>query len=219
MAKENSYASVSSRKIRSSIKGRSRNLSLLFVILIFSTISSAVIVEGLLISRVRVDSVNFIIQESRAQPFLTPTNATVYVVNLHDNTLSIISGQTKTVIGNVTTVSKHPAVVIFGSSSNRNTYVVNLHDNTLSIITGQTKTVIGNAKFVNNGAGETTFGLSNAKSYVVSTHKVVLSGAAATKASNVAVKTASAGTSPTRGIANNNTKEVTTPPPHPPLIP
>jgi YVTN family beta-propeller protein len=190
----------------------------------FSTISSAVIVEGLLISGVRADSSNFIVQESRAQPFVSPTNAKVYVVNLHDNTLSIISGPTKTVIGNATTVGKYPAAVTFGSSFSRNTYVVNLHDNTLSIISGPTKTVIGNAIFVSNGAGETTFslsnakgettvGLSNSKSYIVATHKITLSNHNATKASKVAVKTLSG-----RGIANNNAKAVTAPS-GPPMMP
>jgi YVTN family beta-propeller protein len=213
-------ASISSQKNRVCMKGWTRNLSLLFVILICSTISSAVIVEGLLVSGVRADSTNFIVHGSAAQSFLSSTNARVYVVNLHDNTLSIISGQTKTVLGNATMLSKYPAVVAFGSSASRNTYVVNLHDNTLSIISGQTKTVLGNVIFVNSRVGETTFGLSNVKSNIVTTPKVVLPGATTTKASNVAAKTASAGTSPTRGITNNHAKAVTTKtPPHPPMIP
>jgi YVTN family beta-propeller protein len=108
----------------------------------FSTISSAVIVEGLLISGVRADSSNFIVQESRAQPFVSPTNAKVYVVNLHDNTLSIISGPTKTVIGNAIFVSNGAGETTFSLSnakgettvglSNSKSYIVATHKITLS---------------------------------------------------------------------------------------
>jgi hypothetical protein len=113
---------------------------------------------------------------------LTP-QSNEYVVNLHDNTLSIISGQTKTVVGYHTGLSKYPAILTFISPFNRNTYVVNLHDNTLSIISGQTKTVVGNAIFLSNAAGKTTFVLASTKLYNVATaHKVALSSATSTKA-------------------------------------
>jgi YVTN family beta-propeller protein len=202
------------------MKTHCRKLSMLCVILIFSTVGTASILGELLIRGVRADSVNVFVQKDRPQAFiLNPSNGNVYVVNLRDNTLSIVSGQTKTVIGNHTLVSKYPTILTFPSRAARSTYVVNLRDNTLSIVSGQTKTVIGNATFVTNAAGKTTFGLSPSISYNIATsHKVVLSSATSTKASSLVVKTPSVSTSPTRAINNNSSKAVATLS-HPPLIP
>src|SRR5713101_4276742 len=68
-------------------------------------------------------------------------NGDLYVVN-GVGTVSVISGQTNTVIGSPITVGVGPNGIAF-DSTNGNLYVTNRSDNTLSVISGQTNTVIG----------------------------------------------------------------------------
>src|SRR5713226_1961056 len=74
-------------------------------------------------------------------------NGNLYVANNHDNTVSVISGQTNTVIGIPIPVGNGPFGIAF-DSANGNLYVTNFKDtnnggNTVSVISGQTNTVIG----------------------------------------------------------------------------
>ncbi|PWU79738.1 MAG: hypothetical protein DLM72_15860 [Candidatus Nitrosopolaris wilkensis] len=205
MVTANNYASGLFSKNRRGMR-RSVNFLLLFVIFIFSTITSTAIAQVVVISTARADSPNFTDKKDALQSLIVDRNNRTYVFNVHDNTLSILSGQTKTVIGNPATVTKYPVVAAFGPSTVRNTYLVNLHDNTLSILFGQTKTVI-------NSAGATSFGL--AKVYIPNSHKVLLYSAIPTKPSvSVAVKTPA----PTQATINSSSKKVTIPS-HPALIP
>jgi len=74
------------------------------------------------------------------------TNGDMYVTNRGANTVSVISGQTNTVVGNPIPVGLGPFGIAF-DSANGNLYVVNpgafLMQGTVSVISGQTNKVIG----------------------------------------------------------------------------
>src|SRR5262249_2348764 len=167
-----------------------RSWVLLVVILIFSGVSSMSIDQELVISDVRADSIS-----------IDHNNTTAFIIDLHDNTFTIISGQTRTVIGNPTVVGKYQSVLIFVSPSTRDIYVVNLFDKSLSIISGQTRTVIGKASFVLISEGQMKFELVTAKRGAVT-------------ASHVAPSSL-----PKRASVGLSAKTPAAAPFHPPLIP
>lgn len=72
------------------------------------------------------------------------SNGNLYVTNQGDNTVSVISGRTNTIIGNPIPVGSAPLGIAFDSNNN-NLYVVNSGENpgTISIISGKNNTVIG----------------------------------------------------------------------------
>jgi YVTN family beta-propeller protein len=63
-------------------------------------------------------------------------NGNLYVANQVDGTVSVISGQTNTVIGSPIPVGKTPFGIAF-DSANGNLYVTNSGDNTVSVISGK----------------------------------------------------------------------------------
>jgi YVTN family beta-propeller protein len=64
---------------------------------------------------------------------LNATNGNLYVANTQDNTVSVISGNTNTVIGNPIPVGRTPVAIAFDSTSG-DIYVANGDDNTVSVI-------------------------------------------------------------------------------------
>ena len=66
----------------------------------------------------------------------------MYVNNINANTVSVISGQTNTVVGNPISVGSFPSGIAF-DSANDNLYVTNEGDNTVSVISGKSNSVIG----------------------------------------------------------------------------
>ena len=67
----------------------------------------------------------------------------MYVDNYNVNTVSVISGQTNTVLSNRIPVGTRPTGISF-DSSNGNLYVTNRNDKTVSVISGRANTVVGN---------------------------------------------------------------------------
>ncbi len=82
-----------------------------------------------------------IINLDPAELAFDPNNGNLYVANFGDGTVSVISGQTNTVIDSVN-VSKSPSGIAFDSSTG-NLYVTNQVSNNVSVISGQTNTVVG----------------------------------------------------------------------------
>jgi YVTN family beta-propeller protein len=76
-------------------------------------------------------------------------NSNLYVTNEGDNSVSVISGQTNTVIGTPIHVGNLPSGIAF-DFYNGGLYVANFPD-TVSVISGQTNTVIGTPIPVGNG--------------------------------------------------------------------
>jgi YVTN family beta-propeller protein len=96
-----------------------------------------------------------------------PANGNLYVANQLDNTVSVISGQTNTVIGNPIPVGtgNGPFEIAF-DSFNGDLYVTNSGTNTVSVIDGQTNTVIGNPIPVGQFPSGIAFDSSNGNLYV-----------------------------------------------------
>src|SRR5437773_2529955 len=69
-------------------------------------------------------------------------NGDLYVTNAGDNTVSVISGQTNTVVGSPITVGNDPFGIAL-DFANGNLYVTNADSNTVSAISGQTNKVVG----------------------------------------------------------------------------
>ncbi len=61
-----------------------------------------------------------------------PGTHTVYVTNIHDNTVSVIDASTRTVTATVP-VGKQPGGVAVDPGTHT-VYVTNIHDNTVSVI-------------------------------------------------------------------------------------
>jgi len=80
---------------------------------------------------------------------LDAANGNLYVANNGDKTVSVISGQTNTVIGTPIPVGNLPIAVAF-DSNNGGLYVANNFDKTISVISGQTNTEIGSRILVGN---------------------------------------------------------------------
>ena len=98
---------------------------------------------------------------------LDTINGNLYVPNHEDNTVSVISGQTNSVIGNPIAVRDTPLGIAF-DSTNGNLYVANDADNTVSVISGQTNTVIGNPIPVGQAPFGIAFDSTNNNLYVAS---------------------------------------------------
>jgi YVTN family beta-propeller protein len=118
--------------------------SVLFVLLIiFPMIYSGVGVA-------RADSVIATIPVNRSPlyPAYDTANGNIYVPNHESNTVSVISGQTDTVVGNPIHVkgyiSSSPVTGIAYDPDNGNIYVADWGDNDVTVISGQTNTVVGN---------------------------------------------------------------------------
>jgi YVTN family beta-propeller protein len=92
-------------------------------------------------------------------------NGNLYVTNEGNNTLSVISGQTNSVIGNPIPVGSFPLGIAF-DSANYNLYVTNYNSGTVSVISGQTNTVIGNPIAVGSGPYGIAFDSGNDNLYV-----------------------------------------------------
>ena len=72
-----------------------------------------------------------------------PTTHRVYVVNVFDNTISVIDGTTDTVLLKAIPVGKFPIGVAV-DPLNHKVLVVNFFDNTASVIDGTTDTAVAN---------------------------------------------------------------------------
>jgi len=84
----------------------------------------------------------------------------------HDSdTVSVIDGQTNTVIGSPIPVGDHPSGIAF-NSDNGDMYVTNHNSDTVSVIDGQTNTVIGSPIPVGDGPGGIAFNSDNGDMYV-----------------------------------------------------
>jgi YVTN family beta-propeller protein len=97
------------------------------------------------------------------------TNGDVYVTSVGGNTVSVISGQTNTVVGNPIPVGLGPVGIAF-DSANGNLYVTNigafLMQGTVAVISGQTNTVIGSPIPVGRGPIGIAFDSANGDLYV-----------------------------------------------------
>lgn len=94
------------------------------------------------------------------------SNGDLYVATYCcEQIVSIISGQTNTVIGNPIPVGKSPIAIAF-DSGNGDIYVANAENSTVSAISGQTNTVIGNSIAVGLGPQGIAFDSSNGNLYV-----------------------------------------------------
>ena len=86
---------------------------------------------------------------------------------LYDDTVSVISGQTNTVIGTPIPVGHFPSGIAF-DSANGNLYVANGGSATISVISGQNNQVIGTIAGPGDGtsAGGIAFDSANGNLYV-----------------------------------------------------
>jgi YVTN family beta-propeller protein len=108
-------------------------------------------------------------------PTYDKANGNIYVPNYEGDSVSVISGQTNTVIGNPIPVGQLPWGTTF-DPSNRNLYVTNEGDSTVSVISGQTNTVIGDPIHVKSYISSSSptgiaFDLDNSKLYVANWSK------------------------------------------------
>jgi YVTN family beta-propeller protein len=96
-------------------------------------------------------------------------NGNLYLTNHVDNTVSVISGQTNTVIGSPITVGSGPVGIAF-DSANGDLYVANhgafRMQGTVSVISGQTNTVIGSPIPVGQNPWDIAFDPINGNLYV-----------------------------------------------------
>jgi YVTN family beta-propeller protein len=90
----------------------------------------------------------------------------MYVTNgsLSSGTVSVIDGQTNTVIGNPVQVGDDPVGIAF-NANNGNMYVTNQTPNTVTVIDGQTNTVIANPIPVGGGPLGIAFNANNGNMY------------------------------------------------------
>jgi YVTN family beta-propeller protein len=110
-----------------------------------------------------------------------PANGDLYVTNINSvgtpssqcntvcNTVSIISAESNTIVGNPITVGNAPFGVAF-DSANGDLYVSNFGDNNLSVISGHTNTIIGSRVGVGNGPSGIAFDPANDNLYVANSH-------------------------------------------------
>lgn len=92
-------------------------------------------------------------------------NGDLYVANAGANTVSVISGQTNTVIGNPIHVGLSPLGIAF-DSANGDLYVTNFNSHTVSVISGQTNTVLGSSIFVGPTPFTIAFDSANGNLYI-----------------------------------------------------
>ena len=115
----------------------------------------------------KADSVIATIAVGRLPLYLAfdTANGNLYVPNHEDNTVSVISGQTDTVVGSPISVGNAPWGIAF-DSANGDLYVTNENDNTVSVISGKTNTVIGNPIPVRDAPLGIAFDSANGDLYV-----------------------------------------------------
>ena len=94
-----------------------------------------------------------------------PDNGDMYVANHDSDTVSVIDGQTNTVIGSPIPVGDDPFEIAF-NPDNGDMYVTNHNSDTVSVIDGQTNTVIGSPIPVGDGPGGIAFNPDNGDMYV-----------------------------------------------------
>jgi YVTN family beta-propeller protein len=100
-----------------------------------------------------------------------PANGNLYVANFGDGTVSVISGQTNTVVGSPIPIGLPTTTACTGialNPANGNLYVANYGSSggTVSVISGQSNTVIGNPIPVGKGAQGIAFDSTNGNLYV-----------------------------------------------------
>jgi hypothetical protein len=110
------------------MKSDSCYLVTLLILLILGAICSCECFEGSFL-KAKADSVTLLWQTGlKRYDGLTNNNSATYVVNLHDNTLSVISGQIRTVAGNLTFINNTVAKIAIGLHYLKSPNLISMHE-------------------------------------------------------------------------------------------